>query len=57
MTSILHSRSVVSLSFAQNADLKLTLKASNLGNCLVTEGWMKHSCFDGIPNKEVLVHN
>ncbi|GLU13140.1 hypothetical protein SLE2022_297860 [Rubroshorea leprosula] len=34
--------------------LKLPLKAVNLGNWLVTEGWMKPSLFDGIPNKDLL---
>ncbi|KDP46871.1 hypothetical protein JCGZ_24080 [Jatropha curcas] len=29
-------------------------KAVNLGNWLVTEGWMKPSLFDGIPNKDLL---
>lgn len=44
---------VASLSSAQN--LKLPLKAVNLGNWLVVEGWMKPSLFDGIPNKDLLV--
>ncbi|XVF15150.1 hypothetical protein REPUB_Repub09cG0125000 [Reevesia pubescens] len=43
-----------SSSHAQNADLKLPLKAVNLGNWLVTEGWMKPSRFDGITNKDLL---
>ncbi|GLT68851.1 hypothetical protein SLA2020_410470 [Shorea laevis] len=37
-----------------DVDLKLPLKAVNLGNWLVTEGWMKPSLFDGIPNKDLL---
>ncbi|PPD95740.1 hypothetical protein GOBAR_DD07219 [Gossypium barbadense] len=35
-------------------DLILPLKAVNLGNWLVTEGWMKPSRFDGIINKDLL---
>lgn len=46
---------VISLSLAQNADIKLPLRAVNLGNWLVTEGWMKPSRFDDIPNKDLLV--
>ncbi|KAF8377279.1 hypothetical protein HHK36_030654 [Tetracentron sinense] len=30
------------------------IKAVNLGGWLVTEGWMKPSLFDGIPNKDLL---
>lgn len=45
---------VISLSLAQNSDIKLPLRAVNLGNWLVTEGWMKPSRFDGIPNKDLL---
>ncbi|MBA0851183.1 hypothetical protein Goshw_014807 [Gossypium schwendimanii] len=44
-----------SSSHAQNADLILPLKAVNLGNWLVTEGWMKPSRFDGIINKDLLL--
>ncbi|GMI67910.1 hypothetical protein HRI_000460300 [Hibiscus trionum] len=43
-----------SSSHAQNSDLKLPLRAVNLGNWLVTEGWMKPSRFDGIINKDLL---
>ncbi|XP_054805540.1 probable glucan 1,3-beta-glucosidase A [Prosopis cineraria] len=39
-----------SLVAAQN----LPYKAVNLGNWLVTEGWMKPSLFDGIVNKDLL---
>jgi len=31
------------------------IKAVNLGGWLVTEGWIKPSLFDGIPNKDLLV--
>nr|KJB18277.1 hypothetical protein B456_003G044000 [Gossypium raimondii] len=44
-----------SSSHAQIADLILPLKAVNLGNWLVTEGWMKPSRFDGIINKDLLL--
>ncbi|MBA0851974.1 hypothetical protein Goshw_029815 [Gossypium schwendimanii] len=44
-----------SSSHAQNTDLKLPLRAVNLGNWLVTEGWMKPSRFDGIINKDLLL--
>ncbi|KAL5820228.1 hypothetical protein ACOSQ3_022110 [Xanthoceras sorbifolium] len=33
---------------------ELPLKAASLGNWLLTEGWMKSSMFDGIPNKDLL---
>ncbi|KAL5555980.1 hypothetical protein UlMin_038216 [Ulmus minor] len=46
---------LASLSMAQNSDFKLPVKAVNLGNWLVTEGWMLNpSLFDGIPNKDLL---
>jgi len=31
------------------------VKAVNLGGWLVTEGWIKPSLFDGIPNNDLLV--
>ena len=31
------------------------IKAVNLGGWLVTEGWMKPSLFDNIPNKDFFV--
>ncbi|KAL5555977.1 hypothetical protein UlMin_038213 [Ulmus minor] len=40
-------------SLAQNAS-HLPLKAVNLGNWLVIEGWMKPSLFEGIPNNDLL---
>ncbi|XP_021775278.1 uncharacterized protein LOC110739130 [Chenopodium quinoa] len=39
-------------SLAVNPGFKV--KAVNLGGWLVTEGWIKPSLFDGIPNKELL---
>ncbi|GMQ00013.1 hypothetical protein CsSME_00047267 [Camellia sinensis var. sinensis] len=32
------------------------IRAINLGGWLVTEGWIKPSVFDGIPNKDFLVY-
>ncbi|KAK7385281.1 hypothetical protein VNO78_30996 [Psophocarpus tetragonolobus] len=47
------SFSMFSLSHgAANAELRV--KAVNLGGWLVTEGWMKPSLFDAIPNKDFL---
>ncbi|KAJ1398637.1 Glycoside hydrolase, family 5 [Sesbania bispinosa] len=43
-----------SVSVAQTQNSILPLKAVNLGNWLVIEGWMKPSLFDGIPNKDLL---
>ncbi|KAK9990200.1 hypothetical protein SO802_025185 [Lithocarpus litseifolius] len=43
---------VVTLSLAQSSNLPF--KAVNLGCWLVTEGWMKPSLFQGIPNKDLL---
>ncbi|KAL1326957.1 hypothetical protein HN51_037067 [Arachis hypogaea] len=37
-----------------NSSSSLTLRAVNLGNWLLIEGWMKPSLFDGIPNKDLL---
>ncbi|KAK9271524.1 hypothetical protein L1049_001884 [Liquidambar formosana] len=45
---------VLSLSFALSANTTPPFKAVNLGGWLVTEGWMKPSLFDGIPNKDLL---
>lgn len=36
-------------------DPSFRVKAVNLGGWLVTEGWIKPSLFDGIPNKDFLV--
>ncbi|GMN33679.1 hypothetical protein TIFTF001_004294 [Ficus carica] len=44
---------VSSLSHAENS-IQLPLKAVNLGNWLVIEGWMKPSLFYGIPNNDLL---
>lgn len=46
---VLYVSWVVSLCHAQ------PYKAVNLGNWLVTEGWIKPDRFDGIPNKDLLV--
>lgn len=45
---------LLSLSLAQSTESNLPFKAVNLGNWLVTEGWMEPSLFDGIPNKDLL---
>eukprot|EP00261_Vitis_vinifera_P017640 XP_010647401.1 PREDICTED: glucan 1,3-beta-glucosidase A [Vitis vinifera] len=50
----LFSSWVPTLWFAQGADPYLPVKAVNLGNWLVTEGWMKPSLFSGIPNQDLL---
>ncbi|XP_057419357.1 probable glucan 1,3-beta-glucosidase A [Lotus japonicus] len=42
------------VSVAHTENSFLPLKAVNLGNWLVTEGWMKPSLFDGITNKDLL---
>ncbi|MED6181441.1 hypothetical protein PIB30_019338 [Stylosanthes scabra] len=39
---------------SQNTSFSLPLRAVNLGNWLIIEGWMKPSLFDGIPNKDLL---
>ncbi|QCE00519.1 glucan 1 [Vigna unguiculata] len=45
--------SVVSLSHGRPT-AQFRVKAVNLGGWLVTEGWIKPSLFDGIPNKDFL---
>ena len=40
---------------AQTENFPLPLKAVNLGNWFVIEGWMKPSLFDGITNNDLLV--
>lgn len=47
--------SLLSLSFAARDTPNSIYKAVNLGGWLVTEGWIKPSLFDGIPNKDLLV--
>lgn len=49
-----HYVSVAADHESQNSTLPL-IKAVNLGNWLITEGWMKPSLFDGITNKDLLV--
>lgn len=45
-----------SVPFLSLAEINLPLKAVNLGNWLVTEGWLEPSLFDEIPiNKDLLV--
>lgn len=38
-----------------NNDVVPPVRAVNLGGWLVTEGWIKPSLFDAIPNKDFLV--
>ncbi|KAK1309006.1 hypothetical protein QJS10_CPA09g00532 [Acorus calamus] len=45
---------ILSLSTAANEPPNPKVKAVNLGGCLVTEGWITPSLFDGIPNKDLL---
>ncbi|XP_008234008.1 PREDICTED: glucan 1,3-beta-glucosidase A-like [Prunus mume] len=46
--------SIMSLSCGREPPNSGTVKAVNLGGWLVTEGWIKPSLFDGIPNKDFL---
>jgi hypothetical protein len=46
---------VAPLSLAQTAKSSVPFKAVNLGDWLVTEGWMNPSLFDGITNKDLLL--
>ncbi|KAH1216074.1 putative glucan 1,3-beta-glucosidase A [Glycine max] len=46
--------SILSLSHGRRANANFRVRAVNLGGWLVTEGWMKPSLFDGIPNKDFL---
>lgn len=47
---------MVSYSYGRvNLSSTFKVKAVNLGGWLVTEGWIKPSLFDGIPNKDFLV--
>ncbi|XXG70693.1 hypothetical protein AAC387_Pa07g0117 [Persea americana] len=45
---------LLSMSFAARDTPNSLYKAVNLGGWLVTEGWIKPSLFDGIPNKDLL---
>jgi hypothetical protein len=45
----------ISLGRKMTAQTSTRVKAVNLGGWLVTEGWIKPSLFDGIPNKDFLV--
>lgn len=42
-------------SVSHNQGNGLPVRAVNLGGWLVTEGWIKPSLFDGMPNKDLLV--
>lgn len=45
---------LLSMTHGRPIDPEFRLKAVNLGGWLVTEGWMKPSLFDDIPNKDFL---
>ncbi|KAL3504709.1 hypothetical protein ACH5RR_034550 [Cinchona calisaya] len=44
----------LSVSHGRNISPNFQVRAVNLGGWLVTEGWIKPSLFDGIPNKDFL---
>ncbi|KAH9756667.1 Mannan endo-1,4-beta-mannosidase [Citrus sinensis] len=45
---------MLSFSYGRSPNPAFRIKAANLGGWLVTEGWIKPSLFDGIPNKDFL---
>ncbi|KDO38478.1 hypothetical protein CISIN_1g020265mg [Citrus sinensis] len=45
---------MLSFSYGRSPNPAFRIKAVNLGGWLVTEGWIKPSLFDGIPNKDFL---
>ncbi|KAK9166621.1 hypothetical protein Scep_001812 [Stephania cephalantha] len=45
---------MISVAYASRAAPNFKVKAVNLGGWLVTEGWIKPSLFDGIPNRDLL---
>ncbi|XLR31648.1 hypothetical protein S83_059548, partial [Arachis hypogaea] len=45
---------MLSLSHEARQNLDSPVRAVSLGGWLVTEGWIKPSLFDGIPNKDFL---
>ncbi|KAH9690820.1 Mannan endo-1,4-beta-mannosidase [Citrus sinensis] len=45
---------MLSFSYGRSLNPAFRIKAVNLGGWLVTEGWIKPSLFDGIPNKDFL---
>ncbi|KAJ4965576.1 hypothetical protein NE237_017425 [Protea cynaroides] len=54
LLSLLLLPCMLSLSFAARGTPDFRIKAVNLGGWLVTEGWIKPSLFDGIPNNDLL---
>jgi len=46
---------ILSMTHGRPIHPEFRVKAVNLGGWLVTEGWMKPSLFDAIPNKDFLV--
>ncbi|KAJ4966753.1 hypothetical protein NE237_018602 [Protea cynaroides] len=54
LMSLLLLPCILSLSFAATGNSTFQIKAVNLGGWLVTEGWIKPSLFDGIPNNDLM---
>ncbi|XP_077214111.1 putative glucan 1,3-beta-glucosidase A [Tasmannia lanceolata] len=54
LISLYLSSCLLSLSCAARVTPNFKYRAVNLGGWLVTEGWIKPSLFDGIPNKDLL---
>jgi len=46
---------ILSMTHGRPINPEFRVKAVSLGGWLVTEGWMKPSLFDAIPNKDFLV--
>ncbi|KAL3351723.1 hypothetical protein AABB24_020013 [Solanum stoloniferum] len=51
---IISSCCIFNFSYGRNLNPNFKVKAVNLGGWLITEGWIKPSLFDGIPNKDFL---
>lgn len=54
---IISSFCIFNFSYGRNLNPNFRVKAVNLGGWLLTEGWIKPSLFDGIPNKDFLVRS
>ncbi|KAG9137223.1 hypothetical protein Leryth_026791 [Lithospermum erythrorhizon] len=54
--SVLDGRDITNSKLNKNDQTSsLSIRAVNLGGWLVTEGWIKPSLFDAIPNKDFLL--
>ncbi|PHT77961.1 hypothetical protein T459_16013 [Capsicum annuum] len=51
---IISSCRIFNSSYGRDLNPDFRVKAINLGGWLLTEGWIKPSLFDGIPNKDFL---